>query len=534
MNPYLNLAPILLLLLTALGVLVLQRSSNRYGFTWLAVAAASLITWGIIFYFRWNPPLALQVSGWLSVHAVVGDLIFRFDAISWQYAFALAGVAVAGVLTAGARLQQHSNPLVWAAILAITALGILAVMAVTPLALLLAWGAIDFMELVVMIASVSQRSMNRHAVISFSLRLGGSMMVIVAMLFSQSVGVTLTLESVVPSVALILLVAVGLRLSVLPLYLPFSREVLMRRGLGNTLRMVTAAASLVVLARLPQASISDQWQPLLMALTALALVYAGVMWMMAEDEVRARPYWIILLSGLSVACVIQGYPASSVAWGLALILPGSSLFLYSARQQFLLALPILALVGLTGLPFTPMVTGWAGMQEHPFNLFNLVLLGAAVMMLVGYVRYALRPDKSFSTLDRWVQVVYPVGLMIPLITHWLVVAFGMGATLQMGTWWAGIAVLALAAVGVTFLLLLRRRRVESTAGWLSILFSRLRNPMGAFFRLNWLYSLIRLGYLLAREVVDFFTGILEGQGGVLWVLLLLTLLISLIGAGGAR
>jgi hypothetical protein len=48
----------------------------------------------------------------------------------------------------------------------------------------------------------------------------------------------------------------------------------------------------------------------------------------------------------------------------------------------------------------------------------------------------------------------------------------------------------------------------------------------ALFRLEWLYRLIWLALTGLGKLLDGLTNILEGDGGVLWALLLLTLVIT--------
>ena len=72
------------------------------------------------------------------------------DGILYGIGFAIIGLpyaivigALAMVLTASARFQHQSNPWAWAGNLALTAMGMLATLAASPRAFVLAWTAID-------------------------------------------------------------------------------------------------------------------------------------------------------------------------------------------------------------------------------------------------------------------------------------------------------------------------------------------------------------------------------------------------------
>ena len=55
--------------------------------------------------------------------------------------------------------------------------------------------------------------------------------------------------------------------------------------------------------------------------------------------------------------------------------------------------------------------------------------------------------------------------------------------------------------------------------------------LNTLLRLDWLYRLVGFSYRVAQSMVRALTRILEGEGGVLWVLVLLALLVSLLQSG---
>jgi hypothetical protein len=529
------LLPIFLLLLTALSILLLQRIRPAFGFSWVIAALSSVAAWGILLAFHWYPPPPFVVRDWIPAGGFISDLSFGIDNNAWPYGISLVSLVVGAVLTAGARLQHRSNPIVWAGSLAITAMGLFGTFATSPLALLLAWSSVDLFELAIMLGSIRASRLNQQAVIAFSARAAGSFLVILAMAVSYAQKISLTLDTAPPGAGVFLLVAAGLRLGVLPLHLPYPQEVLMRRGLGNMLRMVAPASSLVILARLPASAVPSGWAPYMLAFTGLSAVYGGVMWLTAEDEVKGRPYWIIALAGMAISCVIQGQPAASLAWGVALLLSGGVLFLFSARRARILFIPALGVLALTGLPFTPAASGWTGLLTPPFNFLDSIFLLAMPLLIVGYVRHALRPGDALETLDRWIQVVYPFGLFLVAGTFWVIGVFGWPGSLTVGVWWGALSSALLALGGWLWLKLSSRFRIAQARppGWFALLMQQSRERLAAFFRLEWAYQLLGLIYQLLQRIVQLITTILEGDGGVLWVLLLLALLVSMI-QGGAK
>jgi hypothetical protein len=532
------LLPIVLLFFAAVVIFIIRRLRPGFGYSWLLAVLTVLAVWVMLFYFRFRTPPALILLNWLPVTVVEGTLIFQLDTPAWVYTFALSGLAAGVILTASARLQHSSNPATWAATLAITAAGMLATLAGTPLALVLTWTLIDVIELGFLLAASQDKQLGSDAVVAFLVRITGTLVLMGTMVASKAGGQDLLLIAPRPDLSIFLLLAAGLRLGVLPIHLPYMREPMLRRGISTTLRMAVAASSLVLLARLPANVVPAVWYPWLLFLGGLAGIYGAVVWMISPDEIRGRPYWMIALASLAVISVIRGYPTASLAWGAVLILSGASLFLYSARNLRLTIWPALGGLALTGLPFTPAGAGWLGLSVLPINLPDLWFLLVHVLLMLGYIRQMLRPEEALSTMERWIRWVYPFGLLMLVATSWLAAFFAWPDALGLERWWASLPALLLAVgcwFGLRWLLPWWNGHPEQT-GWVSAAARPVGRLLNSVLRLDWLYRLGAWLYQLAQRLVQALTAILEGEGGLLWVLVLLVLLISLLqgsATGGA-
>jgi hypothetical protein len=229
------------------------------------------------------------------------------------------------------------------------ALGLLAVFAGNPLTLLLAWTAIDFIELGLLINEPMPNAVRSQVVLAFSARFTGSLVLIAAIVAARAGDALLTFESIPTSSALLLLLSAGLRLGVLPLHLPFLQGLPARRGLGTMSRLVPAAASLVLLARV-SVTIATSGQPFpyapyLLILSGLAALYSGISWFTAANELEGRPAWVLGFSSLSIASAVRAQPGASLAWGVAAVFSGGLLFLSSARDRQISWITLLGLFG---------------------------------------------------------------------------------------------------------------------------------------------------------------------------------------------
>jgi hypothetical protein len=406
----------------------------------------------------------------------------------------------------------------WAGTLALTALGILAVTAANPLTLLLAWSAIDLFELIAMLRSTEGEAQIEGVIIAFAVRLVGTGLLIWADMLSVAGGTPLEFHSIPPRIGIYLLGAVALRIGVLPLHLPYRKEDIVWRGFGTALRLVSAAASLTLLAHIPSSSMKSVITPNLLLLAAISGLYAGWMWLRSSDEILGRPFWILGLASLSIAESLRGNPVGSVGWGVALILGGGVLFLFSARRKPILWLPMLGLWALSALPFSPTASSWQSGSAISW-LYILPFLPAQALLMAGYLRHATHPgETALESQEKWVKIIYPTGLLILITTTFLLGLWGWPGARTVGPWWlAGIAAL----LAVIFTILARRFLFRRPSAGISSQWTQI-------FRLGWVYSIIKSLYNFLRRIAGIITGAGEGDGGLLWTFLFLILILSLL------
>jgi hypothetical protein len=416
-------------------------------------------------------------------------------------------------MTAPAR-NPSAQPVAWASNLAIAGVSLLAILAGNPVSLALGLAALDMVEIAVLLRQESDSLSRERIVISFSVRATGNLLILWSILVGRSRGLELAWGQALPLANSYLLLAAGLRLGVLPLHLPFLQELPLRRGLGTMLRLAPAIASLTLVARAAETSVPRLWFPVLLGLAGLAALYGAVAWALAEDELAGRPFWVLGVSALAVMGALRGQPQASVAWGAALALPGGMLFLSSARRRrswFVLA--GIAFLGLSGLPFTP---AWPAQDVFTgaFSGWLILPLLAQGILLAGFVRHAWSGERPLETPEAWVQLVYPAGLGVALLSY-VIIGWWPGLEPARGTWWPVLVSLGL--LGGAWAV--RRRGVNIPQSWL--------RSLAGLFSFGWLYRLFWGLYRALSRLVGVFSRLLEGEGGVLWATLLLLVIVAL-------
>ncbi len=506
-----------LLFITASVLMVLQITQPNARYAWLVAVVGAILALASVFIWLTQMPFDLSLPAWQPRSVFTNPILFRADRLSWPFSLSIAALTLTILLTAITR-SAITNSVTWAGTLALGGVGILAVTADNPLTLLLVWGALDLMELITQLRSVNGPANNERVVIAFSTRALGIGLLLWANVVSISQGNTFDFQSIAPGAGLYLVAAAGLRLGVLPLHLPYSSEVTLRRGIGTSLRLVSAAASLVLLAHIPPESLTSVFTPFLLGLAVIAALYGGWMWLRAPDELTGRPYWIISLGALSVVSALSGNPLGVVAWGCALILVGGSLFLASAQQVWVNRALLIGVWSLSSLPFSLTASTWLG----SLGFFIPFVIVAQSLLMAGFARQALRPGgrTALDSQPGWANKIYPAGIIL-LVTFQLVLGWvGWDGALQVGAWLQALITTAL-TLGLVWATPRLRVLNPVRAHWV--------NP--AISGLSTAYSSLWVIYRFLGRISQTLTAILEGEGGIMWTLLFLILFVSFVIQG---
>jgi hypothetical protein len=508
----------LILFATASTLAILRLARPGFRFAWLIAMGGTFLAWISVMLWQIQIPLSLELLPWQPAALFSASPAFSADGHSWPYALSLVTLAVAILLTASAR-EDFPNVLSWAGALTLCGLGLLAVTAANPLTLALVWAALDLAEVITMLRATRGPGPSERVVIAFSTRTAGVLLLLLADVISGATGKPTDFPSILPQAGLLLLAAAGLRLGVLPLHLPYGSESALRRGIGTTLRLVSAAASLALLARIPAASLASPLTALLLILAAAAGLYGGWMWLRAPDELTGRPFWLIALAALAVASALGGNPAGATAWGTALILTGGGLFLASVQQAWLNRILLVGAWALSSLPFSLTASGWEASPGSPLFILPFLLITQA-LAIAGYIRHALRPSTraSLESQPVWAKGVYPAGLGLLLFVQLLLGVWGWDGAQRIGAWASGVAAVLL-ALGLLWATPRFAILNPARAHWVQ--------PTGAS-RLDQLYENLWVVYRAAGRFSQTISNALEGEGGIMWTLLFLILLVSLI------
>jgi len=510
-----------LLVLAALAMLILRLWRPGFGYQWLIAAGSTLIAWLLVLLSLSIIPENLQIASLGPSTAYPNLIVLNLDRISWPITAAVGTLLIATVLSDVVRAYDlsWSN---WASSLFVTALGIVGISSGNLLTFFITWTAFDLTVLVILLLHVESESLRRKAVLTFFIHLTGTACLLVAGVISVSENNSVLLEQVSPRAILFVVLGAVIRFGALPFASNLLENPDRRRSFGTIRSLVSMAIVTALLVRVAAALENVLlpgylWLGITSLLGVIALLYSFA-WFFSRDEIEGRQAWIMAIGMLVIGSALRAEVNSSLSWALAVIFSGGMIFLASVRDKISVWITMMGLLGICAIPFTP---AWAGLGvfSAPFNISLILFFVALVFVISGYTRHATRIIPGPPGLERWIKVVYPLGLILLPLTH-----IGLGwiykpetGTIPILSWIIGPLVVISAAIGFV----LWQRAGEKTPPGLI-------NMVTSMLTFSWLGSIIQslFGYL--ARMMNFTSKILEGEGGFLWVLLSIVLFLAIL------
>lgn len=163
---FLLLGAVLAPLLASIALFILRLRKVRLGFQWLSASLGGILAWFFLFGLWFFLPYDVPLASWKpQVFFQVSPALLA-DGFSWAVGFALASVGVAVVLTEGST-QGGDLAFGWAGGSLLLGLGLFAIFAGNQLTLLLAWAAIDLVELAIWLSRTAQPTLRERVILAF-------------------------------------------------------------------------------------------------------------------------------------------------------------------------------------------------------------------------------------------------------------------------------------------------------------------------------------------------------------------------------
>jgi multicomponent Na+:H+ antiporter subunit A len=531
--------PILILVLGALVLPLLGAVPRMRGLCMVAVGVAGLALAALV-YLGTLLPLEGVASLWRPQAVFGAPLAFEAEASNWGLASVLVATTFLSLLACYVSAERPTTASM-ALILMETACGVAALFATSFAALIVAWGATDVVLSLALLRH-GPKGVRRAGLALFSGTLAtGALWA--APLLTQGISGFLELAHFSGSSADLLQIAVILRLGLVPLHLWRPIDLETEPAQLIPLVVIPTLLGFDLLTHLP--ALTAGLPSILFALAGVtALVGGFVAWSETEERLSLAGV-MVAQTGLAVLAVANAGQqavaiavAAAIAWALGITVfalpPGWS------GRYFWRGLPsFLALLSLAGLPatlgFVARFVAYSGLEA------DLLALGVALLGEIFVVAAMVR-------LWFWAEP-RPLPARLPLEVIYLLSFVPAVVAL----FWTGLSPDLFAGRGQDAALpplgdLIRQGGVAGWAGWalpvvagvmLFVVGEGLRQRMeggwrglGGLLRLEWVYGLF---YLLLRQVgrvLRGVSGVVEGEGALLWTLVILLILLLYLTGGG--
>jgi hypothetical protein len=505
-----GLLPVLLLFGGLIGLSIVRKRRPRL--SWTVGLMASLLAWTAALGLLFALPSRTNVSIWRPSALFGAQIGFLLDRMSWEFLMGIVTLLVAAVLE---ELASPSDEMPHVRIFALfyASAAALVVLAGNLLTVVICLALVDVACFLHAIATRGREPLVvGHAVSHLATNGAGVLLILVASLLREQSSTGLAGASIRATWADgALLLGCLLRLVLAPMSQPSLAREKGGKAVDALLRLLPPAMALSVLAR--QAALPSAWRPWYMGV-GLALLLAGGLACMLGGKERRAACLVFGLGGVGLlgAGISHADAASSLAAAaVCILLAGGLTILGDIYAAWHRAFPLLAGVIVAGFPFgagssignalgqgilAPQTRLLAGV-----GILGLALLSAELLIGVGGAK------EKWRVMEDARRIAYGLGMLLLAL---------LGTSLgirQPRTLAGGLIFLIVLAVGFGFSRLRLRLPIEEISTrlqgawrWLDLA------PMGG--------ALNRIGSGVLRYVRA--TGrILEGEGGMLWVIVIL-------------
>lgn len=487
-----------------------------------AITSATLALLGLL-VLAWWVPIVVTASNWASTNLLLGSLQLQVAWSDWVLGVSVLSLTLAILLTGLARPSgRRAAPR--AAIFLLTFAGLGAIFADNLLTVILAWAGFDLIYFFTLILLARGPGVQPQAVLHLTFNSLGTLLALAASFFEPSSFYY---------ASLITLAAV-FRLGLFPLHLGWPIEANVRQGLGVLLRLIPATIALDAVANLAGLGFAPDFVPWLTLFGLFTALLGAAQFWVSADARQGLTFVVIALSGLALLAGVWGGPQahlSVLSIILALVLGGGLVFLahgYDAQQRWTMLLQGIGVVSLLGLPGTVGFFGWHHLLQQLYQagqpLAWLTFLGVllTVMLLGGGLWRCIfssgEPVEGgpigasgyLSGLSFLVLMTLALGLAWNSVAEALTQPLSGWLGLILVSDW-GVLMALLIALGLSVVFWRWEGRLRGSAEGLSIAIHRL-------FQLTWLYRLGWGLFSLIAILIDNLTQILEGEGALVWAL----------------
>ncbi|NQS91692.1 MAG: hypothetical protein HQ574_04720 [Chloroflexi bacterium] len=443
---------------------------------------------------------------WDEGFELLPSLAFSLDWISNSLLVGLTAVIFFAVL------KQQESPQANAWLTGVGGICGIGLFSDSAYAFALAWTSIEFLRLIRTLRNQKAASSNARLILGILFRQVVPLLLIYASLLSAGAGEPLTLTEMDSASGFQVLTAGMIGFFG---WIFFSREESEIQQVITPEIMIPAMLGVMLIIRastIINLDMAGHIFPILLAILLLLISIFGLLF--------NKPDLVLVIgcAGLMLGSALILNPEAVLSWGLILFLPGLLLVGDKSTKSHTLLAVILGVVGSLPLPYFP---AWTGVEVFGNGIIGLIFAIAAGLFL-GL--------SFFKSMKTWQENRQDLKLGSPLlvvgstmlILSQFIVVYKLGL-FQFSTNFLSLSVLVWIAAPITILLSIFREKIPSLKGesWEKIIKEGINISTG----------LVKSISLFMDRIVYLVTRLFEGDGGLIWALLIGFLIITLISMG---
>jgi len=516
----------ILCLLSAIAGYFLKIRGVRTAYIWMVLVFISFMLWIAFIIVPYNRFSPIIFNDWFRFGETRISLQFALNPQNWILVLSMFGLNLSFLLTGLTRLDIKNDLASWVFQLFLIAFSFMALISADLWSIVLLWTAIDLLELgfhIIFLKDANEKIYFRK----FIVKSIGSILLVWNIASLSRSGFNPLINGIVSSVPnTSIFLAALLHSGILPVDSESNRSISVKSSdlLKNLFIILNFIVSLSVIVNLQAPELPFVLSLSISIVAYFMIIYFSFRWAVIKDRDFSLQPILLLESGVFIFLYLYG-AAHYITFILAL-LPISILWLalFTHRSKSLLIFPVISTFLISGLPLSLTAFGTRGFIGEGISLGLLVFLSSQIFFMIGYLNHAFVENEKFSELDIWYQVAYLVGLFIPFISAAAIILFSRATlNIELMNWWVGSIVVMIAVVGYLFL-------KKSSFQRSSEKFFSQKRPIIIlrFVSLEWLFSVFSFIENKARGFVNGLSGLMEGEGGILWALVLLILIFSML------
>ncbi|MBI9050089.1 MAG: hypothetical protein JEZ00_11760 [Anaerolineaceae bacterium] len=376
----------------------------------------------------------------------------------------------------------------------------------------------DMVELLNLFAQIRNVEQVKKSYASILVRFAGSLIFMVGWLLS----INLTAATVISREVLVFAMLLRLFAGMLRIH-PGAN--LIERSLGDFEEVpIFLAIHFVFFMRFPIGTPFPIWIKNLVLIGSILMIYHLIQWLIVRSRVVSMKHYLYFMIFFILLYSHYATAAGNLILLFIFLLSMAMLYLRPIKHKYDIwfTLPLYAL--LLSLPYLPTAAVW-NLQSVQFNSLFIPFAG----FLVGFLSRFDQQKPMRSTYERWMLVVYPAGYL-PILAGIVYLVFMKDIPVQAGNILFSLIIVVISILLVLYSILRKREIIKPNKSfqWVSPLFDAIWKRVSVIFNSRWIVWLLDLFWRITQRIISFFNDILEGDGGLLWAIVLLILFLSVV------